>query len=363
MPRHRPPPARIPPCTRENTDPHDGHRARSCSSSPAASRWGAAFSTSTCTSSRADPMCSISRDGRPGVDPRRDECTICTAVALNASSPCAHTGTPGHSRTGISAQLQRSRTANPQVTTREVDKGQIVAERPRLLRSILGHADSRYNHSNKHKSCLGYPFNRSSLSRWSILERACITRGHGGVSGLVPHRRGLPGLPGVAALARRFRLPVLRYPGGLAAGRWPVECAGCSRRTSVTAGTIFDRTRTPLTVWFTACWLFATQKDGISALSLQRTLEIGSYQTAWAMLHRLRSVLVRPGRERLCGKVEVDETYHRRRRAGPARRPGQGQEGAHRYRGRGQGAEGDRPLPDGGPGGRVLGLAASLRHR
>ncbi len=61
-------------------------------------------------------------------------------------------------------------------------------------------------------------------------------------------------------------------------------CAACSYRTSVTAGTIFDRTRTPLTVWFTACWLFATAKDGISALSLQRSLEIGSYQTAWAML-------------------------------------------------------------------------------
>ena len=69
-------------------------------------------------------------------------------------------------------------------------------------------------------------------------------------------------------------------------------CAGCGVRTSVTAGTIFDRTRTPLTVWFTACWLFATQKDGISALALQKALEIGSYQTAWAMLHRLRSVLV-----------------------------------------------------------------------
>ena len=77
----------------------------------------------------------------------------------------------------------------------------------------------------------------------------------------------------------------------------------------MTAGTIFDRTRTPLTVWFTACWLFATQKDGISALSLQRALEIGSYQTAWAMLGRLRSVLVRPGRDRLAGTVEVDETY------------------------------------------------------
>ncbi len=51
------------------------------------------------------------------------------------------------------------------------------------------------------------------------------------------------------------------------------------------------------------------QKDGISALSLKRSLEIGSYQTAWAMLHRLRSALVRRGRERLEGVVEVDESY------------------------------------------------------
>ncbi|MGH3238202.1 MAG: IS1595 family transposase [Streptosporangiaceae bacterium] len=112
----------------------------------------------------------------------------------------------------------------------------------------------------------------------------------------------------------------LRWPGGFAcsscvgAGGWRLgdgryECCGCGRRTSVTAGTIFDRTRTPLTVWFTACWLFATQKDGISAQSLQRALEIGSYPTAWAMLHRLRSVLVRPGRDRLTGRVEVDETF------------------------------------------------------
>jgi hypothetical protein len=86
-------------------------------------------------------------------------------------------------------------------------------------------------------------------------------------------------------------------------------CPGCGFRTSVTAGTIFDRTRTPLTVWFTVCWLFATAKDGVSALSLQRTLEIGSYQTTWAMLHRLRSVLVNPGRDRLSGVVGVDETY------------------------------------------------------
>jgi len=55
--------------------------------------------------------------------------------------------------------------------------------------------------------------------------------------------------------------------------------------------------------------MFASQKDGLSALSLQRALEIGSYPTAWAMLHRLGSVLVRPGRDRLTGTVEVDETY------------------------------------------------------
>src|SRR6266576_4462622 len=112
----------------------------------------------------------------------------------------------------------------------------------------------------------------------------------------------------------------LRWPAGFICPRcghgtgWRLgdgrfECAGCRSRTSVTAGTIFDRTRTPLTVWFTACWLFATQKDGISALSLQRSLEIGSYQTAWAMLARFRSVLAHPGRKRLNGTVEVDETY------------------------------------------------------
>jgi transposase-like protein len=106
-----------------------------------------------------------------------------------------------------------------------------------------------------------------------------------------------------------FVCPDCGYAGGWRLGDGRFECARCQARTSTTAGTVFDRTRTPLTVWFTACWLFATQKDGISALSLQRALEIGSYQTAWAMLHRLRSVLVRPGRDRLAGTVEVDETY------------------------------------------------------
>ena len=103
--------------------------------------------------------------------------------------------------------------------------------------------------------------------------------------------------------------PECGHAGGWRLGDGRLMSAACSHRTSVTAGTIFDRTRTPLTVWFSACWTFATAKDGISALSLQRTLEIGSYQTAWAILHRLRSTLVRPGRDRLSGMVEVDETY------------------------------------------------------
>jgi transposase-like protein len=110
-------------------------------------------------------------------------------------------------------------------------------------------------------------------------------------------------------VAHRLHLPGLRLRWGWRLGDGRFMCSGCGGRTSVTAETIFDRTRTPLTVWFTACWLFATGKDGISALSLKRTLEIGSYQTVWAMLHRLRSVLVRPGRDRLARVVEVDGTY------------------------------------------------------
>ena len=108
---------------------------------------------------------------------------------------------------------------------------------------------------------------------------------------------------------RGFVCPGCGHDGGWRLNDGRFMCPTCSTRSSVTAGTIFDRTRTPLTVWFTACWLFATGKDGISALSLKRVLEIGSYQTAWAMLHRLRSVLVRPGRDLLSGTVQVDETY------------------------------------------------------
>ena len=106
-----------------------------------------------------------------------------------------------------------------------------------------------------------------------------------------------------------FVCPGCGNPGGWRVADGSFKCAGCKAQTAVTAGTLFDRRRTPLTVWFEVCWQFATAKDGVSALALKRTLAIGSYQTAWAMLHRLRKVLVRPGRELLSGRVEVDETY------------------------------------------------------
>jgi transposase-like protein len=83
----------------------------------------------------------------------------------------------------------------------------------------------------------------------------------------------------------------------------------CGRQASATAGTIFDKTRTPLTTWFAAAWQMTSQKHGVSALGVQRSLGLGSYQTAWAMLHRYRVAMVRPGRERLAGHVEVDEAY------------------------------------------------------
>ena len=76
-----------------------------------------------------------------------------------------------------------------------------------------------------------------------------------------------------------------------------------------TAGTIFQDTRKPLRLWFRAMWTITTQKNGASALGLQRVLGLGSYQTAWPWMHKLRRAMVRPGRERLTGLVEVDETY------------------------------------------------------
>lgn len=100
------------------------------------------------------------------------------------------------------------------------------------------------------------------------------------------------------------------------ASRNRLLCRACRAQSSVTAATIFEKTRTPLRSWFAAVWYVTNQKHGVSALGLQRVLGLGSYQTAWAMLHRLRRAMIRPGRERLSGIVEVDETYVGGRDAG-----------------------------------------------
>jgi len=113
----------------------------------------------------------------------------------------------------------------------------------------------------------------------------------------------------------------LRWPQGFvcpscgAAGepyrssRSRLMCRSCSHQSTVTAGTIFDKTRTPLRVWLAGAWYLTNQKHGVSALGLQRVLGLGGYETAWTMLHRFRRAMVRPDRERLKGVVEVDETY------------------------------------------------------
>ena len=123
-----------------------------------------------------------------------------------------------------------------------------------------------------------------------------------------------------AEAACREYLARLRWPDGFRCPRcggaegWPVrtvlwECRECGRQTSVTAGTIFQDLRSPLTLWFRAVWWVTTQKNGASAVGLQRVLGLGSYQTAWTWLHKLRRAMVRPGRERLSGRIEVDEAY------------------------------------------------------
>ena len=113
----------------------------------------------------------------------------------------------------------------------------------------------------------------------------------------------------------RLRWPDgFRCPGCGCGKSWPLrkvllQCAACGRQTSVTAGTIFQDTRSPLPVWFRAMWWVTTQKTGASALGLQRVLGLNRYETAWTWLHKMRRAMVRPGRDLLAGTVEVDESY------------------------------------------------------
>ena len=122
-----------------------------------------------------------------------------------------------------------------------------------------------------------------------------------------------------------------------------LRCGQCDYQASVTAGTIFQDTRLPLRTWFRTMWWVTSQKNGASALGLQSILGLGSYRTAWALLHKLRRAMVRPGRERLSGRVEVDETYVGGRRRGTARTAdAEKSTGSHRRRGR---RRGDRKDP------------------
>ena len=120
--------------------------------------------------------------------------------------------------------------------------------------------------------------------------------------------------------ACRAYLVQMRWPDGIQCPRcrqrkaWETtrgryECARCGFQHSVLAGTIFQDTKADLRLWFRAMWYVTNQKSGISALGLQRTLGLGSYRTAWTWLHKLRTAMVRPGRERLTKAVEVDEVY------------------------------------------------------
>lgn len=132
----------------------------------------------------------------------------------------------------------------------------------------------------KHAACRDYPRSYAELRAWLDEDWKCLDY-----------------------------LDWLRWPEGfvcphcasvvgwrLADSRW--KCGGCDRKVSATAGTIFDKTRTPLTVWFARAWRMVRDKVGVSATQVQREMELGSYQTASVMLHRYRSVVVRPGQDR-----------------------------------------------------------------
>ena len=151
-----------------------------------------------------------------------------------------------------------------------------------------------------------YPKNALEFEQWFATERAC-----------------------------RDYLWRIRYPDGFicprcgCTGAWPARrglyrCQECDYQVSATAGTIFQGTRKPLRVWFRAMWYVVNQKQGISALGLQRVLGLGSYRTAWTWMHKLRVAMVRPGRDRLAGTVQVDETYVGGERSG---KRGRGAEG------------------------------------
>ncbi len=91
--------------------------------------------------------------------------------------------------------------------------------------------------------------------------------------------------------------------------RGRIHCRDCNYEASVLVGTIFEGSHTKLRIWFRAIWWIISEKQGTSALALQKTLGLGSYKTAWLMLHKIREAMVTQDRKKLSGKVEFDEMY------------------------------------------------------
>jgi transposase-like protein len=92
-----------------------------------------------------------------------------------------------------------------------------------------------------------------------------------------------------------------------------LECRTCRRQTGLLAGTVMERSHTPLNIWFWAAYLVVSHTPGISAVQFQRQLGLSRYETAFGILHKLRAGMVRPAQERIGGNpdehVEADETY------------------------------------------------------
>ena len=120
--------------------------------------------------------------------------------------------------------------------------------------------------------------------------------------------------------ACRKYLEEVRWPSGPSCPRcksnqvWKMKppfyrCEECLHDFTVTSGTLFADTHKPLRIWFEVIWHVVNQKNGVSALGLQRAIGFGSYRTSWNWLHKLRRAMIREGRDRLSGVVEVDETY------------------------------------------------------
>src|SRR5580700_3508306 len=101
-----------------------------------------------------------------------------------------------------------------------------------------------------------------------------------------------------------------------------LRCRKCQRDNALTAGTVMERTRTPLSIWFWAAYLVSSHTPGISAVQFQRQLGLNRYETAFQILHKLRAGMVRPGRDRIGGQprdhVEIDESWSAAGRAARA---------------------------------------------